>query len=242
MDDIRQYRVKTLAFIPARAGSVGIKNKNLQRLGGKTLIQWAIAAAKQTTGIDHIVLSTDIPKALIPMKHIHGVEITNRPENLRDGLSYTIADVVINYLASQYEEYDLVALFQPTSPFVQPHQVEALIETLSIYNGALTYNSAQTVCVVPHNYHAFNQRVINGNGSVEFDFPEERRIAPHKQDKPVLYKFGNMVVTKVSALESGGSMFPGPSWPNGVNWKHAIDIDTQEDLDIANLLYGMELV
>jgi|TARA_R110000824_G_scaffold11785_3_gene51738 N-acylneuraminate cytidylyltransferase len=242
MDDIRQYRVKTLAFIPARAGSVGIKDKNLQRLGGKTLIQWAIAAAKQTTGIDHIVLSTDIPKTLIPMEHIYGVEIVDRPEHLRDGLSYTIADVVINYLATQYETYDLVALFQPTSPFVKPQQAATCIETLKLHGGNLMFNSAQTVCTIPHNYHAYNQRFIKDGHSVEFLSPKRREDSPHKQDKPTLYRFGNFVVARVDKLSPGGGMFISPSWPLTVNWKHAIDIDTQEELDIANLLCGMGLV
>jgi CMP-N,N'-diacetyllegionaminic acid synthase len=239
VDDLKMPRsgMKTLAFIPARAGSKGIKGKNLRHVGDKTLIQWAIQAAKLTGGIDHIVLSTDIP-----MTDISDVEIYPRPLHLADGLSYTIVDVVLDYLNTNAETYNLVALFQPTSPFVRPHQVEELIETLSLYDGGLTYSSAQTVCLVPHNYHAFNQRQLYNGPNAMFYFPDLRRDKHKKQDKPVLYKFGNMVVTRVSGLKPGGTMFTAPSWSYVVGWKDAIDIDTPDDLELANLLYGMEML
>jgi len=234
--------MKTLAFIPARAGSVGIPNKNTQRLGDRPLYQWALGAALNTQGIDHTVLSTDIPDLDVSrLSRENSFEIHKRPAHLTNGLSYTITDVVLDYLNTNAATYDLVALFQPTSPFVQPAQVEACIDTLTMYEGGLSYNSAQTICEIPHNYHAFNQRVLKGD-SVEFAFRQERDEFPHKQDKPVFYKFGNMVVARVSHLYPGKSMFPGPCWSYMVDWKHAMDIDTPGDLELANLMYGMELI
>lgn len=37
-----------LAIIPARGGSMGIPNKNLQKLAGKPLIQYAIETTKKS--------------------------------------------------------------------------------------------------------------------------------------------------------------------------------------------------
>lgn len=239
MDDIRKYRMKTLAFIPARAGSVGIKNKNLALLGDRPLYQWALEAALSTQGIDHTVLSTDIQG--LDLSHLsreNSFEVHKRPRHLRDGLSYRISSVVKNYLKNAEEEYDLVALFQPTSPFVRPEHVEGLLRGMKENR---VYNSAQTICRIPHNYHYQNQREIKGE-SVDFCFSTWGGRAPRKQDKPTVYKFGNMVVIKTGCLSIRQDMFPLPSFGLEVNWKHAIDIDTQEDLDIANLLYGMELV
>ncbi|WP_420995923.1 cytidylyltransferase domain-containing protein, partial [Campylobacter coli] len=49
----------TLAIIPARAGSKGIKNKNLVLLHNKPLLYYTINAAKKSKYIDKIVLSSD---------------------------------------------------------------------------------------------------------------------------------------------------------------------------------------
>ena len=51
--------MKTLAIIPARGGSKGIKKKNLLPLAGKPLIAYAIEAAKKSKCIDRIVVSTN---------------------------------------------------------------------------------------------------------------------------------------------------------------------------------------
>ena len=39
---------RILAIIPARSGSKGIENKNLAQVGGHTLLEWSISAAKST--------------------------------------------------------------------------------------------------------------------------------------------------------------------------------------------------
>ncbi len=51
--------VKVVAIIPARGGQQSIPYKNLQELGGKTLLQWAIDIAFEAELIDAIVVSTE---------------------------------------------------------------------------------------------------------------------------------------------------------------------------------------
>ena len=51
--------LKTAALIPARSGSKGIKDKNIQKLAGQPLINWSIAACKKSYLIDKIYISTD---------------------------------------------------------------------------------------------------------------------------------------------------------------------------------------
>ena len=50
---------KFLALIPARAGSKGIKDKNIIDLKGKPLIAYSIDAALKSKYIDRVVVSTD---------------------------------------------------------------------------------------------------------------------------------------------------------------------------------------
>ena len=46
-------------LIPARSGSKGIKNKNLQKIGNYSLVARAILTSKKSRSIDRTFLSTD---------------------------------------------------------------------------------------------------------------------------------------------------------------------------------------
>ena len=48
-----------LAIIPARAGSKGIKNKNIINIHGKPLISYTIKSAKKSKLITNLIGSTD---------------------------------------------------------------------------------------------------------------------------------------------------------------------------------------
>ena len=50
-------------IIPARGGSKGIKNKNLRRISGKSLVEWSIIHAKfMSKKEDKIIISSDSEK------------------------------------------------------------------------------------------------------------------------------------------------------------------------------------
>src|SRR5215216_4499730 len=51
--------VNVAAIIPARAGQQSIPWKNLQVLGGKTLLAWAIEVALAADSIDVVIVSTE---------------------------------------------------------------------------------------------------------------------------------------------------------------------------------------
>ena len=51
--------LKTFAFIFARGGSKGLRNKNIKILCGKPLIAHSILSAKESTLIDDVYVSTE---------------------------------------------------------------------------------------------------------------------------------------------------------------------------------------
>ena len=57
-----QSRKQTIniAIIPARAGSKGLKSKNIRMLVGKPLIRWTIDEALKVKFFDKIIITTDI--------------------------------------------------------------------------------------------------------------------------------------------------------------------------------------
>jgi len=73
--------MKRLAIIPARAGSKGLKDKNIIDLCGKPMIAYSIIAAKESGLFDKIIVSTDsVHYADISVSY--GAEVILRDEEL----------------------------------------------------------------------------------------------------------------------------------------------------------------
>ncbi len=51
--------MSTVLFIPARSGSIRLKNKNIQKIGSYPLITHTIKLAKKMKFVDEIFISTD---------------------------------------------------------------------------------------------------------------------------------------------------------------------------------------
>ena len=77
-------KIKILGIIPARAGSKGIKNKNISLLGGLPLIAWSICAANNSRYIDDFVVTSDSQKIINISKKFNAKKIIKRPINLSD--------------------------------------------------------------------------------------------------------------------------------------------------------------
>ena len=215
-DNREGFRV--LGLIPARKGSKSIQYKNRAELGNKPLYGHVLDAARACTDLDEIIISTnDI--GLMYAKH---PEASVRPDHL-----CTDDSPIIDTMRFHSEGFDAIALLQPTSPFVQPETIDDCIRILKY---SPTANSIQTITTIPHNHHAYNQRTFVG-GHVEFKLKLLREGMYNKQLKPQLYCFGNLVVTRTSALDKG--VFAEPSIGVMIPRDEAIDIDTQEDLDYA---------
>lgn len=98
-----------LAVIPARKGSKGIPDKNMQEICGRSLIEWAWLAADSIRGeLTEIVVSTDYPD--LP-GHMTRLE---RPAELCQDDTPAVA--VMRHAIEQ-RGGDAVLYLQPTSPF-----------------------------------------------------------------------------------------------------------------------------
>ena len=70
--------VNVVAIIPARAGVQSIPYKNLQKLGGKTLLAWAVEVAFAAETVDAVVVSTEDERTAAEAKEL-GALVAPRP-------------------------------------------------------------------------------------------------------------------------------------------------------------------
>lgn len=125
--------MKRLAIIPARAGSKGLKDKNIIDLCGKPMIAYSIAAAKNSGLFDRVIVSTDsVHYADIATSY--GAEVILRGEQLANdqSTSFMVIEDVLNKVETCY---DYFVLLQPTSPLrTSTHIQEAIAKFEASYD------------------------------------------------------------------------------------------------------------
>ncbi len=115
-----------LAIIPARGGSRGIPGKNLRKLAGRTLVEWAVLAARQSALVDGVAITTE-SGLIADEAHRLGVPVIYRPEYL--STHEAPLDAVLAHAIEATSWKDTVVLLQPTVPFRQAGLVDECIRS-----------------------------------------------------------------------------------------------------------------
>jgi len=229
--------LRSWALVPARGGSKAIKLKNMADLGGRPLIDYCVEAAKASGVFERVICSTEhagIARHVIGL----GIEHDQRPVEL-GGDEVSTKAVILEFLWRYQEQSlpDLLFIIEPTSPFLRPKDIVALKLRMEQTPNAVT---GMTVTRPPHTHHAWNQREMR-DGLVRFIF-EERKLVFAKQNKPVLYIFGNVIACRVAGLLAGGDVFAEPTASVEIERPYDINIDDPDDLILANALLITEMV
>jgi len=109
---------KILSLVVARAGSKGLKNKNIKKFSGKPLVSWSILASKKSKYIDYTLVSTDSKKIIKISKSLGVNAPFKRPKVLASDNS-SIKDVIfhsLKWLKKEKLNFDFLILLQATSP------------------------------------------------------------------------------------------------------------------------------
>ncbi|URQ65083.1 acylneuraminate cytidylyltransferase family protein [SAR86 cluster bacterium] len=123
---MKNYKKKFYILIPARAGSKGIKKKNIQNFRDKPLIEWTLSSAKKVKNIEKIVLSTNMPE-LNSYSSDKNIFFLRRPEQYCSD-SATM-NSVIKHASHYFDDEEIVwILLQPTSPLRTEVHIEDCIE------------------------------------------------------------------------------------------------------------------
>lgn len=141
-----------LAVVPARSGSKGIPDKNMQVLGGHSLIARAGLTLKACPSVDCAVISTDSP-AYAEEGRAHGLRAPFlRPPELSTDNAGAVETVIhaVNAAELHYREhFDIVLIVEPTCPFRRPDDIEGALKML-VETGA---DSVVTVSRVDTKFH-----------------------------------------------------------------------------------------
>ena len=222
-----------LSIIPARSGSLEVKNKNIQVVGNLTLLEHAIKVAQKVTSNDKIIVSSDSVDYLnIANKFSTGLILSKRSTDLSTANS-SIIDVIEAELLKykKIEEIEYILLLEP-SHFGRRANVKKIEKRLESEN----FDFALGVYEVPMKYHLEKQIKVDD----KLKFKSAATTAKNRQDlSKTFIRSGEFYLFRPSLFMESRNMFQG----NGrvfITSHASVNIDTIEDLNDARQIEFLE--
>ena len=222
---------KFLALIPARAGSKGIKDKNIIDLKGKPLIAYSIDAALKSKYIDRVVVSTDGEDIAAVAKEWGADVPFLRPDYLASDTAKTIDAVLhcIEALKKAGDSYDYLVLLQPTQPLRQSFHIDEAIEKM------LDLDANSLVSVSKVKEHPVLIRTIGEDGKLQNLLNCSSTV--RRQDFPDFYRVnGAIYINKIDENLNETTSLNDNIIPYEMAHEYDVDIDELLDLKIAELM------
>ena len=221
-----------LAIIPARGGSKGIPRKNIRSFAGYPLIAWSIAAAKRSSLVTRVIVSTD-DEEIAEVAREWGAETPFlRPSELAQDKTTDLP--VFEHALKWLEEIEgyhpeIVVQLRPTSPIRPKGMVDDAVNIL--------LNHADADCVrgvVPAGQNPFKMWRFNGEEKplgqlLEVPGIAEPYNAPRQILPSVYWQTGHIDVIRTSTIVNKKSLTGNVIYPLVIDPKYTVDIDTLPD-------------
>lgn len=227
--------MKVLAIIPARKGSKGIKNKNIQLLNGHPLIAYSISAAIKSKTINKIICSTD-SKKIAKIARKYGAETPFiRPNKYAKDFSSDLQVFThcLNWLKKN-ENYipDFVVHLRPTSPIRFLKDISKGLDIIYKKKNIDSIRSVAEPLTTP-----FKMWKKKSDGSLEPVLHLKNISEPYNTARQLLPKIfaqtGTLDIIKTDTILKKKSMTGKKIYPLFIDKKHYVDIDTHSSLKIA---------
>lgn len=224
--------MRVLTIIAARRDSKGIPGKNWKLLGGKPLIQWSVEAAMAVSEPQDICITTNSDE-VIEIAERCGLKVPFvRPEHLCTDTA-TSRDAILHavdyYRNEKGRDYDVILQLQPTSPFRTADQIRGCLEVFANYNPEMVL-TAYTPNLNPY-YNLYSEDADGYiHRAIQSDYTR-------RQDCPPVYALnGSIYVYSVEAIRQKEIHQFRQVMKFLVPAKYGVDLDTEEDWDLAEFL------
>lgn len=222
-----------LGHIGARAGSRGIPDKNFRTLCGKPLIEWSLEQLVSSDRVDGVVVSTDSEEI-----YAHGLARGALPIGLRPARLAT--DTAAKWHVWQHALEAAEALAGPvevfvdldcTSPLRLPQDIGAALDLFA----AQAPDMVMSCCVARKNPY-FNLVETDDTGALHVSKPLPRSVVA-RQQAPLVYEHAaSTYVVDPAYLRRAGSLFEGRVIPYVMPAERCLDIDSELDFRIVELI------
>ena len=209
-----------MAIIPARGGSKGITDKNLQPVGGISLIARAIHSALASPAIDEVYVSTDSDRIAEAARDA-GAGVITRPDKISGDTASS--ESAILHAITELPDAETVVFIQATSPFINPADLTKACEMVTSGEFDMAFSGVED--------HGFRWEETDG---VFSPIGHEASSRPRRQDLPHrILETGAFYVFRSSGIVESGSRFHGRIGVVDVARENAMEIDSYDDLELA---------
>lgn len=199
--------------------------KNLASFRGRPLVVHAVVTAIRA-GIGRVVVTTDDP-AIAETARSAGAEVIRRPAELATAEARTLPAVLHALDASAEPDETLVVLLQPTSPLRTAQDIE---DCLDLHGGRRSGSVIQMTESGGH--HPLKACLVTASGIRPVREWADLE-APRRQLPPVARPTGGIYLVRAADLRRHQRFFVPEVRAQFVPPERAVDIDTAEDLRLA---------
>lgn len=223
--------MRSIAIIPARSGSKGLKDKNIKDLNGKPMMVYSIEAAQKSGMFDCVHVSTD-SSLYADIAKAAGADVPFLREESLAGDSSSTWDALRSVIR-KYEEmgqtFDVVTLLQPTSPL---RDEKDICEAFRIFYQK-DADAVISVCELEHSIQICN--TLGEDGSMN-GFIDSNKIGPRQKLETHYRINGAIYIQKTELLMGKQNLYNEKSYAYVMDKVHSVDIDDIFDFKIAEMV------
>lgn len=251
----KRLPVRVAAIIPARGGKQSVPYKNLQKLGGKTLLTWAVEVAFAAREIDAVVVSTEDARIARAARRL-GAVVAPRPKKYAQPSSGDAGFYhhAVTWMERRYGwRPALLVNLRPTSPLRFARDIDRMVLYLKRHPRVDGMKS-----VVPAPLHPYKMWHLVGHGKIgtagrlrplaDFDTAFRHRQGPDKPRQrvqrlfPVFFQDGQIDITRRRLVLRPQALRYDNVWGARIHGyvldpRTSVDLDEPDDFIRAAKLY-----
>jgi N-acylneuraminate cytidylyltransferase/CMP-N,N'-diacetyllegionaminic acid synthase len=213
-----------------------LPGKNTADFLGSPLVSWTIKAAKASSLIDEVVVSTDSRK-IAEISQEFGAVIPGLRSPALSGDASLVSDAAIDYLtkaSAEGDSFENIILLEPTSPLRAISDLDSIIQLLQASPDADAVVSFTTVRQNPAYVHSHEP------DGLAKPFSRQDLVKPRQALTPLIYPNGVGYIVRVKALLEERTFYPQKTKPFIVAPSQGYEIDYPIDLLIVSSLARQE--
>lgn len=229
--------MSTVAIIPARGGSRGVPGKNLRPIGGVPLIARAVRACRAARRIDDIYVTTD-DQGIADAAQSEGAHVIRRPAELAGDTASSESALLhaLNEIADLGVDAKTLVFVQCTSPFIDPHDLDAGIALVAEGAADSVFSGVETYAFL---WRDASDATAPGSGPMVGQ-NHDAAVRPRRQDRrPDYRETGAFYVMDIDGFRRAGHRFFGTTRVVPVSELASLEIDTAEELALADAFAGV---
>ena len=215
------------AFIPARKGSTGVKNKNVIKINNKHLIEYTLLEASKSKLIDQTYVSSNDNRVLKITKKYKKVKFIKRKNTLSTSKTL-MKDVILDFLKFLKQDFDLKKIYliilQPKSPQREANDIDNAIKLFKKKKKFPLVSFSEPISS-PNNFVYMKRKKL-------FPFGKSFFNKNRQEFKKALYVNGSIYILNGKNYINDPNLLKKNSTAYIMDKKHSIQIDDYFDLKL----------